>query len=64
MLEHNEASANIAVKNLEVARKFYEDTLGLQKVAAEGQELVVYKSGRSTINVYRSDYAGQIRQQP
>ncbi|WP_141735939.1 VOC family protein [Oligoflexus tunisiensis] len=58
MLENREASANIAVKNLDVARKFYEDTLGLEKVAAEGQELVVYKSGRSTINVYRSDYAG------
>jgi catechol 2,3-dioxygenase-like lactoylglutathione lyase family enzyme len=58
MLGNKDAAANIAVKNLETAKKFYEDILGLNKVGAEGQELIVFKSGNSTINVYRSQYAG------
>jgi catechol 2,3-dioxygenase-like lactoylglutathione lyase family enzyme len=58
MLSNKDAAANIAVKNLETARKFYEDTLGLMQVGAEGQELIVFRSGNSTINVYRSQYAG------
>ena len=58
MLNNAEAVANIAVKNLEAAKKFYQDTLGLTQVSAEGEELIVFKSGSSTINVYRSQYAG------
>ncbi|MBA3507353.1 MAG: VOC family protein [Betaproteobacteria bacterium] len=58
MLSHADAVANIAVKDLEAARKFYQDTLGLKQVGAEGEELIVFKSGGSTINVYRSQYAG------
>jgi catechol 2,3-dioxygenase-like lactoylglutathione lyase family enzyme len=58
MFENTDASANLAVKDLERARQFYEGTLGLKKVDEEGDELVVYKSGKSLINVYRSEYAG------
>jgi len=58
MLGNREATANLAVKDIDKARKFYEGTLGLTKVGAEGSELVAYKSGNSTINVYRSEYAG------
>jgi catechol 2,3-dioxygenase-like lactoylglutathione lyase family enzyme len=58
MLSDKDAAANIAVKNLETAKKFYEETLGLTQVGAEGEELMVFKSGNSTINVYRSQYAG------
>jgi catechol 2,3-dioxygenase-like lactoylglutathione lyase family enzyme len=58
MLENTDAAANLAVKNLAAARKFYEGTLGLKQVDAEGDELIVYRSGNSTINVYRSQYAG------
>jgi predicted enzyme related to lactoylglutathione lyase len=58
MLGDKDAAANIAVKNLEIAKKFYENTLGLTQVAAEGQEVIVLKSGNSTVNVYRSQYAG------
>jgi len=58
MLNHVDAVANIAVKNLEAARKFYQDTLGLQQVGAEGEELIIFKSGSSRINVYWSQYAG------
>ncbi len=58
MLEHNDAVANIAVKNLETARQFYERTLGLQPVDAEGEEVIVFRSGNSRLNIYRSQYAG------
>jgi catechol 2,3-dioxygenase-like lactoylglutathione lyase family enzyme len=58
MLETTDAIANLAVKNLTTARKFYEGTLGLKQVDAEGDELIVYRSGNSRINVYRSQYAG------
>jgi catechol 2,3-dioxygenase-like lactoylglutathione lyase family enzyme len=58
MLGNKDAAANIAVRNLEDAKKFYEDTLGLTQVDAEGKELIVFRSGNSTINVYQSQYAG------
>jgi catechol 2,3-dioxygenase-like lactoylglutathione lyase family enzyme len=58
MLGNRDAVANIAVRNLSAARKFYEDTLGLTPLDTEGEEAIVFKSGNSTINVYRSQYAG------
>jgi catechol 2,3-dioxygenase-like lactoylglutathione lyase family enzyme len=58
MLGNKDASANIAVKNLEKSKRFYEDILGLTQIDAEGQEAIVYKSGNSTVIVYRSQYAG------
>ena len=58
MLENRNAIANIAVRNLDTARKFYAGTLGLKAVDAEGEELIVFKSGNTVLNVYRSQYAG------
>ena len=58
MLGDKDAAANIAVKNLERARKFYEDTLGLTHIGSEGQEVIIFKSGNTLINVYQSQYAG------
>ncbi len=58
MLGDIDAAANLAVKDLARARRFYEDVLGLRQVDAEGEELVVYRSGSTTLNVYRSDLAG------
>jgi catechol 2,3-dioxygenase-like lactoylglutathione lyase family enzyme len=58
MLGDKDAVANIAVKNLETAKKFYEETLGLTQIGAEGQEVIVFRSGSSKIYVYKSQYAG------
>jgi catechol 2,3-dioxygenase-like lactoylglutathione lyase family enzyme len=58
MLSTQDAVANIAVRNLAVAKDFYEGTLGLKQVGAEGSELLVFRSGNSLLNVYRSDFAG------
>ena len=58
MLSDNDAVATVAVKDLERAKKFYEDTLGLTKVM-ENDEVVAFKSGpSSTLFVYRSSFAG------
>ena len=58
MLGNKDAATTIAVKNLEKAKKFYEDTLGLTQVGAEGEEVIIFKSGNSIVNVYQSQYAG------
>jgi catechol 2,3-dioxygenase-like lactoylglutathione lyase family enzyme len=58
MLADTDAIANVAVKDLERAKAFYRDTLGLPQVDAEGDEVAVFRSGASRLNVYRSEYAG------
>jgi catechol 2,3-dioxygenase-like lactoylglutathione lyase family enzyme len=58
LLAGTDAAANLAVKDLDSARRFYEGLLGFSQVAEEGGELIVYKSGKTVFNVYRSDYAG------
>ncbi|SJM28762.1 VOC family protein [Mesorhizobium delmotii] len=58
MLANSNATANLAVKDLAKAKAFYEDVLGLTEVHDEGDELIVYKSGDTSINVYRSTFAG------
>ena len=58
MLGDKDAVANVAVKNLDAAKKFYEGTLGLKQVHDEDGELLVYKSGNTTLNVYVSRFAG------
>ena len=61
MLRETDAVANLAVKDLKKAKSFYEGTLGLEPVGAEGDEVVVYRSGNTTLNVYRSKEAGTNR---
>ena len=60
MLGDRDAVATIAVRDLEVARKFYEGTLGL-KPRSDGQPqpgVLTLASGSSTVLVYESQYAG------
>ncbi len=58
MFANKDAAANLAVKDLQIARHFYRDTLGLKEVDKEGDELIVFQSGKTMLNVYRSEYAG------
>ncbi|MBA2268229.1 MAG: VOC family protein [Nitrosopumilus sp.] len=58
MLSNKNALANIAVKNLEISRKFYENVLGLEEIDSVGEEVVVYRCGNAAIIVYQSQYAG------
>src|SRR5262245_42968804 len=57
MLGDKAATATLAVRDLDRARDFYENTLGL-KALREVPGAVVYQSGGSTILVYPSEYAG------
>jgi len=61
MLGNRDAVTNIAVRDLGTARRFYEGTLGLKPVATEGEEAIVFRSGNSTLIVYRSQFAGTNR---
>ena len=58
MLGDRDAAATIAVKDLEAAKAFYEGKLGLTPIGPEDPEVVIYKSGNSSVMVYRSEYAG------
>lgn len=58
MLTNIDAHANLAVSDLTRARNFYEGTLGLKQVDTEGDELITYRSGQTTLNVYKSREAG------
>ena len=48
----------IPVKDLKVAQKFYEDTLGLKPVFVEPGVVATYGSGERTVNVYQSEFGG------
>ena len=58
MLGKSDAVPMIAVKDIDRARKFYSDTLGLEARDAMGGEVLEVKSGDTVINVYRSEHAG------
>ncbi|MBZ9731975.1 VOC family protein [Mesorhizobium sp. CA18] len=58
MLENSNVTANLAVKDIAKARTFYEGTLGLSQVDDMDGELIVYKTGDTLLNVYRSQFAG------
>jgi catechol 2,3-dioxygenase-like lactoylglutathione lyase family enzyme len=58
MLGEKDAIATVAVRDLAQARKFYETVLGLRVVDAQGSEAITFKSGNSSIIVYRSEFAG------
>ena len=58
MLGERDVMATVAVKDLPTARKFYEGALGLEVADASGSEAITFKSGLSTLIVYRSQFAG------
>jgi catechol 2,3-dioxygenase-like lactoylglutathione lyase family enzyme len=58
MLHNTNVAATIAVKDIQIAKKFYEGTLGLKQVHAEGEAAINYQSGQTTLLVYQSQYAG------
>jgi catechol 2,3-dioxygenase-like lactoylglutathione lyase family enzyme len=57
MLGDKTVAAVVAVKNMDTAKKFYEETLGLKK-SQDGPGGVMYKSGDSMVFVYESQFAG------
>ena len=58
MLGKADATPMIAVTDLDRAKDFYENKLGLTAEDEWGNEGVTLKSGDTLVNVYRSEYAG------
>ena len=58
MLRDMDAVATLAVKDLDAAGRFYQETLGLSRAGDPDEESLVFESGDTTINVYRSNFAG------
>ena len=58
MLGKTDAMPMIAVRDIDRARKFYEDTLGLETTEEMGGEVLRVQSGDTVINIYRSEHAG------
>lgn len=59
MLSDRDVIATIGVKDIEVAKRFYEATLGLRPAKNQDQPGVLfYKSGKTGVLVYESQYAG------
>src|SRR5262245_28513553 len=57
MLGKADATPMLAVKDLDRARQFYQDKLGLKQVDDFGEGFLL-KSGDTKLNVYRSEFAG------
>ncbi len=58
MLKTHNSSAIVAVRDITRARQFYEQTLGLELASAEGDDVLVFKTGRTHLVVYVSGFAG------
>jgi catechol 2,3-dioxygenase-like lactoylglutathione lyase family enzyme len=58
MLGDKNAVATIPVKDVKVAKTFYESTLGLKPVSSGEPSVLMYQSGKSEVLVYQSQYAG------
>jgi catechol 2,3-dioxygenase-like lactoylglutathione lyase family enzyme len=60
MLTSGTVTANIPAADIQRARSFYADTLGLQPVAELEPDMLVYRTdGGTTFSVYKTEYAGQ-----
>jgi catechol 2,3-dioxygenase-like lactoylglutathione lyase family enzyme len=58
MLGNRDSAATVAVRDMDRAVRFYEEILGLTRIHDEGGEAVAYQTGRSSLLVYRSEFAG------
>ena len=59
MLADKDAMATVAVRDLAAAKKFYQQTLGFSPSGnRESMDVLTLRSGKATIVVYKSDFAG------
>lgn len=58
MLKDRNSSAIVAVRELERARTFYADTLGLPEGDGSGDDVLVFRTGATSLVVYTSEFAG------
>jgi catechol 2,3-dioxygenase-like lactoylglutathione lyase family enzyme len=58
MLRNADATPMIAVSDIGRAKQFYSSKLGLEPSDEMGDEFFMLRSGNTTLNVYRSEFAG------
>lgn len=58
MLTHKYPVATVAVRDLEAARRFYEDKLGLTAPEEEAGPALTYHCGAFLLLLYKSEFAG------
>ena len=58
MLEQANVIPTIGVKNVQAAKQFYQNKLGLTPVGESNEDVQHYKAGSGMIEVYKSEYAG------
>jgi catechol 2,3-dioxygenase-like lactoylglutathione lyase family enzyme len=62
MLKDHDSSAILAVRDLDRAREYYGDLLGLELTEEDKEEgVLVYGTGATRLVVYRSEFAGTNR---
>ena len=60
MLNHSAVEANIPAADLDRARQYYSEKLGMTPIAEYGGEALRYQTASGTFfNVYKTQYAGQ-----
>lgn len=58
MLKDKNSSAIVAVKDLDRAKTFYSDLLGLNLADTSNEGMLGYRTGNTWLTVYQSDFAG------
>jgi catechol 2,3-dioxygenase-like lactoylglutathione lyase family enzyme len=60
MLKDRNSSAIVAVRDIERARRFYEDILGLTRMgdAAPSEGVIGFTTGKTVLTIYESEFAG------
>ncbi|WP_426036628.1 VOC family protein [Brevundimonas sp. DC300-4] len=58
MLKDKDSAAIVGVKDLDHAKAFYGETLGLKLEPKSGDDVAMYKTGGTVICVYVSEFAG------
>jgi len=58
MLKDKSSSAILAVDDIDRAKKFYRDTLGLPLEDESTGDVLTFRTGDTRLIVYRSDFAG------
>jgi catechol 2,3-dioxygenase-like lactoylglutathione lyase family enzyme len=58
VLKDIDASASLAVKNIDAAKAFYEGMVGLEPLPEDHPGMARYRSGSTPIFLYESEFAG------
>lgn len=58
MLKDKDSAAIVGVQDMDRAKAFYGQTLGLEETSGSGDQVAIYKTGATALCVYPSEAAG------